>query len=58
MEGEVEIPNKVRIAHSDHFADIVNAFLTKEPQERLGSARGAAEIFEHPWFTDKSTREA
>ena len=30
-ESDVEIPNKARIAHSDHFADIVNAFLTKEP---------------------------
>ena len=57
MESDVEIPNKVRIAHSDHFADIVNAFLTKEPQDRLGSASGSAEIFAHPWFTDRSTQE-
>ena len=43
-QDEVTIPNQVRICHSDHFADIVNAFLTKEPQDRLGTEGGADEI--------------
>ena len=56
-DAELEIPNKVRIDHSDHFADIVNAFLTKEPDERLGSDGGANEIFEHAWFRNRDTEE-
>nr|AHZ63921.1 phototropin [Cylindrocystis cushleckae] len=29
---------------------LIKALLTRDPQQRLGSARGASEIKDHPWF--------
>ena len=41
-----------RIQYSDAFKGIVEAFLAKRPEDRIGSLGGASQIFEHEWFTD------
>ena len=35
---------------SFHARDLIRSLLVKEPENRLGSARGAAEIKQHPFF--------
>ena len=52
VEQEPQIPNQVRVPHSDLFCDIVNKLLTKEPTERLGYLGGATEVLNHEWFTN------
>lgn len=37
-------------AVSFHGKDLIKSLLVKEPENRLGSARGAAEIKQHPFF--------
>lgn len=37
-------------AVSSHARDLIQSLLVKEPENRLGSARGAAEIKQHPFF--------
>ncbi|KAJ6794556.1 serine/threonine-protein kinase D6PKL1-like [Iris pallida] len=37
-------------AVSSNAKDLIRALLVKEPENRLGSARGAAEIKQHPFF--------
>ena len=50
---DVQMPNQVRIEHSDDCADIIRQLLTKDPDYRLGSNGGASEVLSHPWFTNE-----
>ena len=54
VSQDVQMPNQVRIKHSDDCADIIRRLLTKDPDYRLGSTGGAAEVLYHPWFTDEN----
>ena len=51
VNNPLEIPNQVRVPHSDAFADLVTKLLAKDPSERLGF-NGAHEILAHEWFVD------
>ena len=51
MNNPVQIPNQVRVPHSDEFADLVNRLLDKDPRTRL---QGADLVLSHPWFTNES----
>nr|AHZ63912.1 phototropin [Planotaenium ohtanii] len=37
---------------SANAKSIIRALLERDPAKRLGSARGATEIMDHPWFSD------
>ena len=51
INNPVPIPNKIRVPHSDAFADLVIKLLAKDPRDRLGKG-GASEILEHEYFSD------
>ena len=48
----MQIPNQVRIPHSNEAADLIRKLLTKDPRDRIGSNGGCDEILAHPWFKD------
>ena len=51
INNPLEIPNQVRVPHSDAFADLVTKLLAKHPDERLGY-NGVQEVLAHEWFSD------
>ena len=55
LNNPVQIPNPVRVPHSDEFADLVNRLLDKDPVTRL---QGAEQVLNHPWFTNENLKEA
>ena len=50
----MQIPNAVRIPHSELFTDLVNRLLQKDPSDRIGTNGGADEILAHQWFLDQT----
>jgi len=40
------------IAMTDECKDFINKCLSKDPAQRLGTAKGVEEILAHPWFKD------
>jgi len=57
VNGCIKWPSNDNVVMSSTCKSFIDKCLTKNPENRLGSKDGSAEIIAHPWFSDLSEQD-